>query len=80
MCVYMCKSMSKKMNVNESERVYEQEHKYEYGHKCWWVYCESEQEFNYEYLSKYCLNGISSSSISRYKNVSMRMSFKVDPS
>ncbi len=35
-CVYVstCKSISKKMDLNESERVYEQERKYDYGLKC----------------------------------------------
>ncbi len=30
----VCVSRSKKMNLNESERVYEQAHRYEYSRKC----------------------------------------------
>ncbi len=63
------------MNLNESERVYKHERKYEYGRKCWYeLDSESEWEFNYEY--KLSLNSISRLSISWYANISMRISFK----
>ncbi len=46
--VSMCKSMNKKMNFNKSERLYEQERKYECSNKCWYEFdCKSEKEFNY---------------------------------
>ncbi len=50
-CGSMCKRMSKKMNLNECERVYEQEHKYKYSRKCcYYVFdCESERDLNYKY-------------------------------
>ncbi len=41
-CVCVCMRMSKKMNLNECERMYEPERKYEYDHKYGYEFdCES---------------------------------------
>ncbi len=74
-CVSMFKSTSKKMNPKKSERVYEQERKYEYGHSVDMSLILSLSESLIMNM-KSSLNGISIVSTSTYMNINMRIEFQ----